>query len=526
MEASVFNSLAAVVIALLVYYSRKTRRRYPPGPRGLPFVGNVLDVPRDGPGWLTYARWSREYESDVIYMSLLGTPVIVLNSIKAATELFEKRSSIYSDRQRTVMMHEYVKGDRSFSFLGYGDEWREHRRLFHQYFSGSAIENYHPKILKEARKVLTRLHTSDDFMKTFRVMAAAVVLGVTFGMEIEDTTDPYVVIAEEAINTILQAAVPGAFMVDYVPISELIAVKQTGRLTNSRIVRYIPSWAPGGGFKRTGTEWHKLMSTMIAEPFRFVKEGLAAGAAKPSIAAALLEKLDESDVNAMREYEVAQQVTSTAYLGAADTTVSALGTFVLCMVMNPSVQAIAQGEIDRIVGNDSLPDFTYRDELPYISAIMYEVLRFQPVAPLGVPHRLMVDDEYAGYHLPAGAMVVGNIWAIMHDPERFPNPEAFDPTRWLTPDGQLSETADAMAAFGFGRRICPGRYFAMESMWMTIAHILSVYSIEKPVDDFGNTVEPSGKYVPGFLTYPEPFKTVFKPRSSAALSLVRPMLGD
>ena len=92
------------------------------------------------------------------------------------------------------------------------------------------------------------------------------------------------------------------------------------------------------------------------------------------------------------------------------------------MVMYPEVQRKAQEELDRIVGHDQLPDFSHRPHLPYIEAIVKETLRWLPVTPSGNPHRLREDDEYKGYHIPANATVLGNSWALLHDPEVYPDP--------------------------------------------------------------------------------------------------------
>lgn len=72
----------------------------PPGPKGLPILGNLFDIPRER-SWLTYADWASTL-GDVLYMEIFGNPLIILNSAKAATELFEKRSGNYADRPPLV----------------------------------------------------------------------------------------------------------------------------------------------------------------------------------------------------------------------------------------------------------------------------------------------------------------------------------------------------------------------------------------------------------------------------------------
>ena len=87
-----------------------------------------------------------------------------------------------------------------------------------------------------------------------------------------------------------------------------------------------------------------------------------------------------------------------------------LESFFLAKAMHPDVQHKAQDELDRVVGNDRLPTFEDRSSLPYLSALLKEVLRWHVVAPIAVPHRAVADDEYNGYEIPAGTIVVPNIW--------------------------------------------------------------------------------------------------------------------
>ena len=85
-------------------------------------------------------------------------------------------------------------------------------------------------------------------------------------------------------------------------------------------------------------------------------------------------------------------------------------TFLLAMALYPEVQKKAQAELDAVVGRNRLPDFDDRDSLPYITAITKECLRWLTVAPFGVPHSSTEDDEYNGYLIPKGSLILPNIW--------------------------------------------------------------------------------------------------------------------
>lgn len=83
------------------------------------------------------------------------------------------------------------------------------------------------------------------------------------------------------------------------------------------------------------------------------------------------------------------------------------------MAIYPEVQRKAQEEIERVVGPNKLPTFADRERLPYINAIVKEVLRWHPVAPMGIPHTTTQDDVYEGYFIPKGSMVLANIWYVV-----------------------------------------------------------------------------------------------------------------
>lgn len=80
------------------------------------------------------------------------------------------------------------------------------------------------------------------------------------------------------------------------------------------------------------------------------------------------------------------------------------------MSLYPDVVRKAQGEIDRVIGNDRLPNSMDRPNLPYVEAVVKEVLRWHPVAPMGLPHTSTVEDLFEGYLIPKGSMVIANIW--------------------------------------------------------------------------------------------------------------------
>jgi len=143
-----------------------------------------------------------------------------------------------------------------------------------------------------------------------------------------------------------------------------------------------------------------------------------------------------------------------------------------------------------------------------------------------IPRLLTTDDEYRGYRLPAGSIVIGNAWAILHDEAIYPDPHDFKPERFLL-NGKLNPMVKSPeAAFGFGRRLCPGRHMALSSIWISVVSILATFDITKAVDEEGNIIEPSYEYFSGLISAPLPFKCSIKPRSQETVALIQAALNE
>ncbi|KAF7800179.1 hypothetical protein EIP86_011426 [Pleurotus ostreatoroseus] len=155
----------------------------------------------------------------------------------------------------------------------------------------------------------------------------------------------------------------------------------------------------------------------------------------------------------------------------------------LGIVTVPRVQDKIHQELDATVGPGRLPTLEDTPSLTYLQAVFMEALRWKPVLPLGIPRQAMFDDEYMGYSIPAGTVIVPNVWALLFDEERYPHAQEFNPDRFMR-DGKLDlRDNDPTIAFGFGRRICPGRHLAKDTVILIMASILHVFNIEPAADN-------------------------------------------
>ncbi|RXW15360.1 hypothetical protein EST38_g10496 [Candolleomyces aberdarensis] len=486
-------------------------------------------------------------DTDLLYLNLGGTDFVVLDTSKAATDLLENRSSLYSGRAHMPMVEELMGWGFNFGIMTYGASaiWmnfmsltdcvrylfrRKHRQVAHHSLHPVAIKEYRPQMTRSTRTFLKRLLDDPDpfnIISHLRHLAGETILSIAYGIPIQDENDPYLEISRVGLQTLTTAIMPGAFLVDLFP-----------------LLKYVPAWFPGASFKRKAYEWRKVARDMLELPYTAAKKRLESEKATVSVVSTCLQKIAIGKEDDAFTEEVIQNVAGTLFATGSDSTVSVIGSCILGLLEHPEVLKKAQAQVDSVVEPGHLPEFEHQSSLPYITAIIYETLRWRDVAPIAVPHLLSTDDEYEGYRFPAGTVIIPNAWqvlkAMLHDETVYPDPFNFNPDRFINPEtGQIDfsrERDPSHACWGFGRRICPGRHMALSAIWLAVASLVSVFDIEKAkekvkvVGEDGiereeeRTVELTHEYISDLILTPKPFKCVIRPRSKEKEDLILDML--
>ncbi|KAF5349137.1 hypothetical protein D9756_009446 [Leucocoprinus leucothites] len=385
--------------------------------------------------------------------------------------------------------------------------WRKHRKIMHYLLHPDAALSFRPHVLKSTHNLLQRfLDEPDNVLGNLRYMAGETIMSVAYGLDIKPKNDPYIQTAEKGVHALVAAAVPGAFLVDMLP-----------------FLKYVPEWMPGAGFQKKAKEWAKLTMTMLDMPFVAAKQQFAQGKVTHSVTSYCLQKVEEGTTDESYQEEIIRGTAGTLYSAGSDTTVSAVASCILALLEDSDILKKAQRELDSVVKPGHLPDFDDMDSLPYITAIALETLRWRDVVPIAIPRYLQADDEYKGYRIPKGSIVIPNAWAMLHNETVYPDPFTFIPERFLTNDDKINKSVrdPRHACFGFGRRICPGRFMAFPAVWIALASIIHSFDIKKAVDEDGNIIELSHEYHSALAIVPKPYKCSITPRSEQHQRAIR-----
>ncbi|KZS89229.1 cytochrome P450 [Sistotremastrum niveocremeum HHB9708] len=467
----------------------------PPGPVPLPIIGNLHQMSVTDQS-STFLQW-QEIFGDLVYVNIFGTPTLILNSYEDAKELLGVRSQIYSDRPRLSVAGELVGWNRSLVLGKFGERHRTMRRLLARSIGGKHAQSF--RLHEEfaiCTFLLNLLEKPRDLKLLLSQLTGSVVLDVAYGHQVKSGHDQLIFWFRRIVQDFYDATAVGSIIVDMIP-----------------ALTYLHSYIPFTSFKKTVATWRAHLTETIEHPFSRVKEQLRNGIARTSYVA---QHLSEGPLDFETE-DALKYSSFNLYAGGMETLAVALSTFFFVVTKYPAIQQRAQQEIDNVTEGKRLPTSNDRERLPFVEAVMLEVLRWSPITPTSLPHRLEVEDIYKGYRIPQGAVVYSHPWAMSRDKRSYTSPHEFRPDRFLeTP----KEPDPRLFAFGFGRRICPGKHIADDTLFLAIALTLATCNVTKRVNEAGDLIEPIPQYTMGVVAHMAEFDFEITSRSDDAIQML------
>lgn len=365
------------------------RKNLPPGPPGLPFLGNYLDLAKADTFRYQVQAWSEKY-GEIWYTKMGGSDYIWLSSPRAVKELMDKRSSIYSSRPPTPLAGDVASGGRRQLFMKYGPSYRVVRKIAHSLLNINVTTSYQPIQNLESKQLMYDLiHDPDNFYDHNRRYSNSVILTATYGHRMPDWNAEIVRNVYKVINNLQNFATPGMWLVDTFP--ELAV---------------LPSWMLGN-WRAYGKKCFEHDAPIYLGLWQKMKQEVAEDRCNPCFAREFY--MSDPEKQGLDELQAAYQTGGLLEAGS-ETTSAFLNSWILVMLQNPDVAKKAQEEIDRVVGPSRLPDWEDESNLPYLRATIKELLRTRPPNKIGIQHCTTEDDWFDGYFIPKGATIMLDWW--------------------------------------------------------------------------------------------------------------------
>lgn len=425
-----------------------------PGPRGLPLLGNLLQVDTSRLH-LIAEQWSRTY-GECFRFRIGRRPFLVLANPETIAAVLRDRPDGFHRTERLSA----IANDMGFNgvFTANGESWRRQRPMVMASFDPNHIKTYFPALVKVTRRFARRWQRAAAAGETIDLQAdlmrytVDVTAGLAFGADINTLESD-----REVIQAHLDKIFPSLF---------------------KRLMAPVPTWR---WFRDRKLDGHLQALRSAVEDF--IAQARRRMAADPELRERptnLIEAMiaaRDSPGSGVDDADVAGNVL-TMLLAGEDTTANTLAWMIYLLDRHPDVLRRARDEVQAVLKEDSfLQNYDDVGALPFIDACINETMRLKPVAPIIIlqPAR---DAVIAGIEVPKGTLLMCLMRAGATDERRFPDARAFDPGRWLSGASASSPKRVAMP-FGAGPRLCPGRYLAMLEMRMVTAMLLAGFDIER-----------------------------------------------
>ena len=435
--------------------------RLPPGPRGLPVFGSLLDIRHDT--HLAINRLTQRY-GDVCLLRFGSVPTVIISHPDLLEEAFGKAE--LADRWVSEIMNILSK-QRDLVMAPYGEHWRQmqrfaNRELLSARNLNNIRERYIERVVNDLVSEMGRMGDAGQPVSPTTMTArsnSTLMFRSLFGRD------------EDAGGEFLQQR---DALLDYV--SWIFA-----SATAANLADYIPwlRFLPNNGVK-VAIKQSEIGSAIIESLVQDARNRPGLDLSAPSsLVEVMLAKEESGEITG----DMTKDLCMDLLIAGTDTSAQTVNWTLLLLANRPEIQAKVHEELDRVVGHDALPAVEDRARLPYTFACLTESMRYRTIGPLALPHMASEDTEIGGYRIPAGTQVLGNIYSIHHDPRYWDAPHEFIPERFLPQeDGSMSPalTGPAYIPFGTGHRRCPGRRFAETTVWLHITRMLHRLRFETP----------------------------------------------
>jgi cytochrome P450 len=392
----------------------------------------------------TFQKWNRKYGA-IVSAKIGAQQFIILGTRRAAQDLLERRANIYSSRPASKFLDKYLHKGLASAFMPYGAQWRLHRRLNTSLLSERASTAYRDLQDFESKQLLHEFLSTNEFSEAFHSYTANIMFTLVYGKGRGKDDGDHKMLHQinKMASFVLQKASFGTILLDLFPMLD---------------------WLPHSflTWRKKAEELHYKTKEVYTECCNIALGGDCWNWSHEASKRNEAGELPWEDVC----YALGE-----LYVAGIHTTKMVLEILIMISILHKDVVQKAQAELDSIVGPERLPSFDDLENLPYIRAIVCELLRWQPISPIGVPHAVTQDDEYLGYRIPAGSTVIANQFGMNMDETIFDNPAVFNPDRYC------NNSDLPVSAFGFGRRICPGHRLARSSLLIVTSRLLWGYNI-------------------------------------------------
>lgn len=450
-ETSAVQTLGMFVDAFARRH-RRTETNLPPGPTGVPLLGSFFDVHRDV--LELFERGLREHGDTVRYRFGPFDFVVVHRPEDIRAVLLERADDFRKSPSYAGLEMVVGKG----LLISEGEFWKRQRRLMTPAFHHKRLVDFGATMVRCASEL------ADDWDRVSAPSRRSDADNAT----VIDLHEHMLGLTLRIVGLTLFSTELSAQAGSMGP-ALAIALEHANFIATSMLLAP-PPWVPTPRNRRFQAAMRVVDDLVLGIIAQRRKTGEDPG----DLLGMLMAATDEGGGVGMTDRELRDEV-ATLVLAGHETTAQALTWTFMLLSRHPEIERRAVAEIREVCG-DAPPTFEHLRALDYTGRVIDEALRLYPPAWL-FERQAIVDVELGGYTVPANTMVAVVPWTLHRHPGHWPNPEGFDPDRFL-PEAAAARPRYTYLPFGGGPRQCIGVNFALYEAKLVLATLLQRYSLE------------------------------------------------
>ncbi|XP_042051188.1 cytochrome P450 71AP13-like [Salvia splendens] len=448
-------------LGTLIFLSLSTKPPRLPGPPKLPLIGNLHLLGKHP--HLSLLSLSKKY-GPLFHLQLGEIPTVILSSAATAKEALKTHDLALATRPEISAAKTLFYNCTDVAFAPYGPHWRSTRKLCTlELLSTKRVQSFSSVRAEEASRLVRRVSASAsstgvvDLSKLLNLYASDVLCRIVFGKDFSGGGEYERFGFKEMLDE-YQELLGGFSLGDFFPSMEILQV-----LTGHR-----------GRLWRAFQRFDKLFSDVIEEKMHTTQ------AQCMDFVDILLHLQRNGDAHIPLTMDNVKAILLDMFAAGTDTTFITLDWTMTELLTHPEILKILRSEVRNVVGEKEMVSETDLPNLKYMKAVIKEVMRLHPPAPLLVPRESMAQITINGHTIPAKTRIFINAWAIGRDVKYWENPEEFDPNRFLNSDIDFRGQHFELIPFGAGRRICPAITFGLATVEMGLAQLVHDFDWELP----------------------------------------------
>ncbi|KAL0967800.1 hypothetical protein UPYG_G00257090 [Umbra pygmaea] len=447
-----------LIILIFIMNLNKNPKNFPPGPRGLPLVGNIFNMNLRRP-YQTLMELKDTF-GPVFSIQMGLRKVVVLCGYETVKEALFTQADQFAERPNIPIFKQTTRGNGII--FGHGESWKTLRRFTLMVLRdlGMGKRNMEEKIVEESQHLVKLIAAENgaelQTMIPLNAAASNIIVSLIMGHRMEYNDPHFIKLLKLSYESFRLTSGPFIQLYNMYPMIHPLPGPHHRVIACLDVLKIF--------FKKIFIEHRQILDENDSRSYIDF----------------FLNKQEEEKDNPSSYFHEGNLLSSVTnlFVAGTETTSSTLAWALVIMIRYPEIQSKVHEEIDMVIGG-STPQIQHRHLMPFTDAVIHETQRFADILPMDLPHETTTDITLSGYSIPKGTYIIPLLRSVHRDKAHWEKPDKFYPAHFLNDDGKFVKR-DAFMAFSTGRRVCVGETLARMELFLFFTSLMQHFSFHPP----------------------------------------------